>query len=140
LQHCPACKSKRISGAGSFVEVPAPQDSTEPDLRNPVQMLTVDRGSLDYNVEESQRLAAEIFTGVTGVQGEAINNQAVNEKQVFAGLESETNVLERLQTVLKESKSGQKKLFAYLDTGLYHLRVVLFLTVRSFICTHLTTF
>jgi hypothetical protein len=93
LQHCPACKSKRISGAGSFVEVPAPQDSTEPDLRNPVQMLTVDRGSLDYNVEESQRLAAEIFTGVTGVQGEAINNQAVNEKQVFAGLESETNVL-----------------------------------------------
>ena len=52
LCRCPKCGNKRIIGAGSFVEIPVPNaEENQPDLRNPVQMLTVDRDSLDYNVE-----------------------------------------------------------------------------------------
>ncbi|MEE1283954.1 MAG: hypothetical protein UHK54_03770, partial [Acutalibacteraceae bacterium] len=45
---CPKCGNKRIVGAGSFVEIPVPNaDENQPDLRNPVQLLTVDRNALD---------------------------------------------------------------------------------------------
>ena len=61
LQRCPRCGNRRIAGAGSFVEIPIPSSGdgggSVPDLRSPVQMLTVDSASLSFNVEEAQRLA-----------------------------------------------------------------------------------
>lgn len=94
-KRCPVCREKRISGAGSFVNVPIPENGEggTPDLRNPVQITTVDINSLNYNVTETDRLKTEIYTGVTGYGGEAPNNKAVNEKQVSAMFESRTAAL-----------------------------------------------
>lgn len=96
LLPCPKCGSKRIVGAGSFVEIPVPVDG-QPDMKNPVQMLSVDRSSLDYNVDEEKRLREEIITAVCGQAEEITQRDAFNEQQVRAAFESQTTVLSRVK-------------------------------------------
>lgn len=94
LMRCPKCGNKRIVGAGSFIEIPVPnEDEHQPDLRNPVQLLSVDRNSLDYNVDEQKRLREEIITAVVGQDEIVTNRDAFNEQQVRANFESVTTVL-----------------------------------------------
>ena len=98
LMRCPKCGNKRIVGAGSFVEIPIPNpEENQPDLRNPVQMLTVDRNALDYNVEELKRQREEIITAVVGQDEIVTNRDAFNEQQVRANFESVTTVLTRIK-------------------------------------------
>ena len=96
LQRCPKCGNKRIVGAGSFVEVPIPKDG-QPDLRNPVSILTVDRDSLDYNVDEEERLRTNIITAVVGTNEEITTRDALNEQQIRANFESQTSILNRVK-------------------------------------------
>ena len=98
LLRCPKCGNKRIIGAGSFVEIPVPNESeNQPDLRNPVQMLTVDKNALEYNVSEQKRLREEIITAVVGQDEIVTNRDAFNEQQVQANFESVTTVLNRVK-------------------------------------------
>lgn len=97
LLRCPKCGNKRIIGAGSFVEIPVPDGDKQPDLRNPVQMLSVDRSSLDYNVEEEKRLRDDIITAVVGQNEEVTQREAFNEQQVKAAFESQSTVLNRVK-------------------------------------------
>ena len=71
----------------------------------PVQMLTVDRNSLDYNVEEEERLRENIITGVVGTNEEVTTRDALNEQQIKANFESQTTVLGRVK---KGFESAQK--------------------------------
>lgn len=104
VERCPVCGNKRLSGPGSFVEVPVPQPNG-PDLRNPVQILTVDRNSLDYNVEEVERMERNIIRNCVGVDNEATNDQAFNERQVEASFENRTTVL---MTVKRNFENAQR--------------------------------
>lgn len=98
LLRCPKCGNKRIVGAGSFVEVPVPNsEEGQPDMRNPVQMLTVDRNALDYNVGEEKRLRDDIITAVVGQDEIVTDRDAFNEQQVRANFESVTTVLNRVK-------------------------------------------
>lgn len=96
LLRCPKCGNKRIAGVGSFVEVPVPLDG-QPDLRNPVQMLSVDRSSLDYNVAEIERLKDNIITSVVGTNEEVTQRDALNEQQIRANFESQSGILQRVK-------------------------------------------
>lgn len=96
LMRCPRCGDKRIAGVGSFVEIPIPNGEDQPDLRNPVQMLTVDRNSLDYNVAEEERLRTNIITAIVGTN-EEVTKDAINEKQVEATFESQSTILNRVK-------------------------------------------
>lgn len=122
LHRCPVCHDKRMIGPGSFVEIPIPSpgvgnDGTNsvPDLRNPVQMLTVDSSSLDYNVSEETRLKDNIISSVVGVNGEIVNTQALNDKQVDASFENESTVLNRI-------KKGFEAAQQFVDTTVCKLR------------------
>lgn len=98
LMECPVCSRKRLAGVGSFIEIPPPgPENNNADLRNPVQITTIDKTSLDYNVAEVDRLKLEVYQSVTGHGGELRNDQAVNEKQVQASFESRTAVLRNLK-------------------------------------------
>lgn len=102
LMRCPKCGNKRTVGPGSFVEIPVPNPNGDgmdyvPDMRNPVQMLTVDRNSLDYNVDEQIRLREEIIAGVVGQDFIITNHEAFNEQQVQANFEDVTTVLNRIK-------------------------------------------
>lgn len=105
LMRCPKCGNKRIIGAGSFVEIPIPsEDEKVPDLRNPVQLLTVDRNALDYNVDEEKRLQSDIITSVVGQDEIVTDRDAFNEQQVRANFESVTTVLRRVKKIFESAQ------------------------------------
>ena len=99
VEKCPCCSEKRIAGPGSFLEVPIPnQTEGVADMRNPVQITTIDKDSLDYNVNECARLKNEIVISVVGSGGTVSEKEAINETQVTANFESKTSVLNALKT------------------------------------------
>lgn len=99
VEKCPCCSEKRIAGPGSFLEVPIPNQSEGiSDMRNPVQITTIDRDSLEYNVRECVRLKNEIVISITGSGGDVSEKEAINETQVTANFESKTSVLNALKT------------------------------------------
>lgn len=120
MMRCPKCGNKRIVGAGSFIEIPIPnEDEHQPDLRNPVQMLTVDRNALDYNVEEQKRLREEIITAVVGQDEIITNRDAFNEQQVRANFESVTTVLNRVKKGFEAAQQWVDETICRLRYGKY---------------------
>lgn len=116
LMRCPKCGNKRIVGAGSFVEIPVPNGGeNQPDLRNPVQMLSVDRNSLDYNVSEEKRLREDIINSVVGQAEIITNREAFNEQQVQANYENVTTILRRV-------KRGFENAQTWVDSTICRLR------------------
>jgi hypothetical protein len=105
VERCPVCSERRIAGPGSFLEVPIPNQSEGiSDMRNPVQITTVDRDSLDYNVKECVRLRNDIITSVVGSGGNVSEKEAINESQVAANFESKTSVLNALKTNFEQAQ------------------------------------
>ena len=105
LMACPVCGQKRITGAGSFVEVPVPDASQgQPDLGNPVGMLAVDRESLDYNRDEELRLRSDIITAIVGTNEEITTRDALNEQQIKANFESQSTVLQRVKKGFEQAQ------------------------------------
>lgn len=104
LMRCPKCGDKRIVGVGSYVEIPIPDGDKQPDLRNPVQMLSVDRDSLDYNVSEEERLRTNIITAVVGTNEEITTRDALNEQQIKANFESQSTILNRVKKGFEEAQ------------------------------------
>lgn len=122
LLRCPKCGNKRIIGAGSFVEIPVPNaEENQPDLRNPVQILKVDRDSLEYNVEEQKRLREEIITAVVGQDEIVTDRDAFNEQQVRANFESVTTVLNRVKKGFEEAQQWVDGTVCRLRYGRYFL-------------------
>jgi len=122
LLRCPKCGNKRIVGAGSFVEIPVPNaDENQPDLRNPVQILKVDRDSLDYNVDEQKRLREEIITAVVGQDEIITNRDAFNEQQVRANFESVTTVLNRVKKGFEAAQQWVDETVCRLRYGRYFI-------------------
>ena len=122
LLRCPKCGNKRIIGAGSFVEIPVPNpEENQPDLRNPVQILKVDRDSLDYNVDEQKRLREEIITAVVGQDEIVTNRDAFNEQQVRANFESVTTVLNRVKKGFEQAQQWVDETVCRLRYGKYFL-------------------
>ena len=103
---CPVCTEKRLTGAGSFVEVPPPGPNNDgADMRDPVGIVTIDRPSLDYNSEEVARQRLAIYRQAVGFGGDPINDQAINEKQVMASFEGRA---QRLREIAKNFEIAQK--------------------------------
>ena len=104
LKQCPVCSKNSLTGAGSIIKIDAPDSSEDPDLRNPIQFHQIDRAILDYNVEEVERLTGEIILKTTGGSIEAVNDQAVNEKQIMSLFESRKAVLVNIQENLERAR------------------------------------
>ena len=101
---CPKCGEHRITGAGSFVEVPVPVEG-QPDLgQHPVGMLAIDRSSLDYNVDEEKRLREQIITSIVGTNEEITTRDALNEQQIKANFESQSTVLNRIKKGFEQAQ------------------------------------
>jgi len=113
---CPVCSSKRLDGPGSLIEIdpPGPQNDNA-DLRNPVQITTIDRASLEYNAEDVEKRKAAIYEGVTGFKGLPINNKAVNEKQVGA-------IFESLEEALRIPQYNFEQIITWTDETICRLR------------------
>ena len=105
VERCPVCSERRIAGPGSFLEVPVPNQSEGiADMRNPVQITTIDDDSLKYNVSECVRLRNDIIVSVVGSGGNVSEKEAINESQVAANFESKTSVLNALKTNFEQAQ------------------------------------
>lgn len=101
---CPKCKGKKaLAGPGSYIEVPVPVDG-QPDMRNPVQMLTIDNKSLEYNVKENERLKANIIAACVGVDNSIVNEASLTDKQIDVAFESQDAVLNRVKKGFEEAQ------------------------------------
>ena len=104
-ERCPICSSRRITGPGSFVEVPIPNQAEGiADMRNPISITTIDKDSLKYNVDECVRLRDDIIISVVGSGGTVSEKEAINETQVAANFESKTSVLNNLKTNFEQAQ------------------------------------
>lgn len=105
IEKCPCCSQKRVAGPGSFLEIPIPnQTEGIADMRSPVQITTIDKNSLDYNVDECVRLRNDIIISVVGSGGTVSEKEAINETQVAANFESKTSVLNALKTNFEQAQ------------------------------------
>ena len=89
----------------------------QPDLRNPVSMLSVDRNSLDFNVSELERLRTEIITSVVGQNEEITQREAFNEQQVRANFESQSTILNRIKKGFELAQEWVDKTICLLRYG-----------------------
>lgn len=136
LMRCPKCGNKRIIGAGSFIEVPVPDaNENQPDLRNPVQMLQVDRNSLDYNVDEEKRLRSAIITSVVGQEEIITDREAFNEQQVKANFESVTTVLNRTKIPFEDAWKWVDETICKIRYGRYFISATIDLGTEFYIYT-----
>lgn len=106
LRRCPKCnKTSRLS-PGTFITVATPsKDNDFTDLRNPVGITAIDRNSLNYNTEEKNRLKKELIEQITGYTGDPINNQAINQDQVYSFRESESAELRGLKVIFERAQT-----------------------------------
>ena len=105
VERCPCCSEKRIAGPGSFLEVPIPnQAEGVADMSNPIHITTIDRDSLDYNVDECKRLHDDIVVSIVGSGGTVSEKEAINETQVAANFESKTSVLNSLRINFEQAQ------------------------------------
>lgn len=112
---CPLCHNKKqLAGAGTFVSVPVPEDG-QPDLRKPIDITTIDVTSLNYNVEEKERLRKHIISACVGMDNTILNEVSLADKQVDASFESQDVVLNRI-------KKGFEQAQEFVDTTCCLLR------------------
>lgn len=91
---CPSCEKNSIVAPGSHLGIDPPRSSDSPNLREPAGIISVDRNSLDFNVEETDRIKQEIIKTATGKMDEKSRTTgAINEDQVHSNYESQTNIL-----------------------------------------------
>jgi hypothetical protein len=94
MEPCPVCAHNSLVGAGSVLKVDPPRGTDSPNLREPAGIISVDRSSLDYNVDETERMKDEIIRTATGKLTEKSRTTgAINEDQVHSNYESQTNIL-----------------------------------------------
>lgn len=94
MERCPACEKNSLVGAGSVLRVDPPRGTDAPNLREPAGIISIDRSSLDYNVDETERLKNEIISSATGKLTEKYRSTgAMNEDQVHSNYVSQTNIL-----------------------------------------------
>ena len=105
VERCPCCSEKRIAGPGSFLEVPVPNSAEGiADMSEPVHITTIDKDSLEYNVEECKRLHDDIVVSIVGSGGTVSEKEAINETQVAANFESKTSVLNSLKINFEQAQ------------------------------------
>lgn len=95
---CPVCSKHKVTGPGSFVTVPVPDEQAgQPNLGDPVGMLSVDAKSLQYSVDEMERQRKFIVDSCVGRDNTIINETSLADAQVEATYEKRSNVLERIK-------------------------------------------
>lgn len=114
---CPSCSSRKLIGAGSVKEVPAPIENTDASLMPAVEITTGDVESLKWFSEDLDLKIAELNQSVTGRGQEPSNLQAKNEKQVQSDFENRQAVLAGIATNLEQIQKFTLDTIALLRYG-----------------------
>ena len=118
IQECPACSKHTLTAPGTVIEVDTPSPQNEyTDLRNPVSITSMPVDLLKYNNTDIRERADYLFTSITGIGSEIINEQAVNEYQIIGIFESMERNLIMPQRNFERIMSWSDKTFCKLRYG-----------------------
>ena len=102
---CPKCASHRTAGAGSYIEVPVPNEGEVDFGDHPVGMLSVDKAALQFNADELARKKKEIISLCVGVDADTtLSEFSVSDKQVDANYESQSTILVRVKKTFEDAQ------------------------------------
>jgi len=90
---CPSCSESEEIGPGTIFEIPAPQTNDDPNLSNPVSVISPDTKSLEYIKTKLEEYADKIREVTIGTRGRVLDEKQVNETQIFGSFESRQNIL-----------------------------------------------
>ena len=95
---CPKCSGKKLNLAGTHYKIAPPsKGNDQTDLRPPMGKIKGDIESLKWIDARIKGIQDAIFQAVTGNSLDAVNDQAVNEKQVMSLFESRKAALVKLK-------------------------------------------
>lgn len=90
---CPSCRNKLKPGPGHYIELPMPRQQEQSDpLRNPIQVIQIERDQLDYLTEKVEKKERSIYVSLTGDTGTG-NDTAKNETQILQGVSTQEDIL-----------------------------------------------
>lgn len=90
---CPSCSDSEEIGPGTIFEIPVPQTTDDPNLTNPVSIISPDTKSLEYVKQKLVEYAEKIREVTVGTRGRVLDEKQVNETQIFGSFESRQNIL-----------------------------------------------
>lgn len=104
-KRCPKCAGHRTAGAGSYIEVPVPNEGEVDFGDHPVGMLAVDKGALQFNSDELARKKKELISLCVGVDADTtLSEFSVSDKQVDANYESQSTILVRVKKTFENAQ------------------------------------
>lgn len=126
IAECPSCAHNNSVGPGTNYQVPLPNNANGNTVMLPAVGITnVDVAGLKYNAETLKDQEVALFSGIVGSVFEAMNNQAVNEKQVQSLFEARRKALvgvarnfERLQTWIESTMCRLRYGAAFIETSI----------------------
>lgn len=90
---CPKCSKQRMFGAGTEVEVPAPQSKDEPNLIDAINVIPAEKDSIEYVTKEKTRLEQEIYYSILGKTSQPLETFSQSVAQLDLSTESRKAVL-----------------------------------------------
>ena len=100
-EECSTCANKQLIGPGSSIGIQISTDSTEQDTRNVFSFISPDIAPLEYVGGKQKGRERFMKENVVGFS-DAINNEAVNETQIKALVESRKKPLLFIKTFLQD--------------------------------------
>ena len=102
---CPKCSGHPLTGPGTMLTRPMPNTNDGvPDIRQVVQMLSVDREALDYNTDNVEGLKKHIISQCVGIDNDMISDFSASDAQISANYESQGTILIRIKDVFEKAQ------------------------------------
>ena len=98
---CPKCSKQRLFGAGTEIEVPAPQTKEEPNLIEAVNVIPAEKNSIDYVTQEKVRLEQEIYYSILGKTSQPLETFSQSLAQLDLSTESRKAVLLHMKSLFE---------------------------------------
>lgn len=90
---CPKCSKQKMFGAGTEVQVPAPQSKDDPNLLNAINVIPAEEKSIAYVTAEKIRLEQEVYYSVLGKTSKPLEAFSQSISQLDLSIESRKAVL-----------------------------------------------
>ena len=118
LKPCPKCSNEALHGPGSVVKIRRPRrgQNEMADIPTPITITGIDRSSLDYNVEEENRLWEVIFTNLCG-NALPPDDQAVNIPQVMSLMQGRESKIAMIQKPIEDAQKWAESIMCRLMFG-----------------------
>lgn len=102
IRPCPKCSRERLFGAGTNVEVPAPQSKDEPNLIDAINVIPAEKDSIEYVTNEKIRLEQEIYYSILGKTSQPLETFSQSVSQLDLSTESRKAVLLQMKSLFEK--------------------------------------